>query len=131
MNTSVLVVEPVSKSDAQFSQWRVTTLNLVTRTEETTIFDAIMICNGYTLFLNTNLMQHFCLLYTYSHHSEPDIPELPVKDNFWGEIMHSHAYREAKPFKGQRVLVVGAGPSALDIALEVSKEAERVITFST
>jgi cation diffusion facilitator CzcD-associated flavoprotein CzcO len=64
-----------------------------------------------------------------SHHSEPDIPELPGKDSFQGNIMHSHAYREAKPFKGQRVLVVGAGPSALDIALELSKEAERVIIF--
>jgi cation diffusion facilitator CzcD-associated flavoprotein CzcO len=64
-----------------------------------------------------------------SHHSEPDIPELPGKDTFRGEIMHSHAYREAKPFTGQRVLVVGAGPSALDIALELSKEAEQVIIF--
>jgi dimethylaniline monooxygenase (N-oxide forming) len=65
-----------------------------------------------------------------SHHSEPDIPELPGNESFRGQIMHSHAYREAKPFTGQSVLVVGAGPSALDIALEVSKEAERVIILS-
>lgn len=70
-------------------------------------------------------------VYFYSHHSEPDIPELPGKESFRGKIMHSHAYREAKPFAGQRVMVVGAGPSALDIALEVSKLAERVIILST
>jgi dimethylaniline monooxygenase (N-oxide forming) len=61
-----------------------------------------------------------------SHHSEPDTPETPGMDSYKGQIMHSHAYREAGPFVGQMVLVIGAGPSALDIALEVSKASEKV-----
>jgi cation diffusion facilitator CzcD-associated flavoprotein CzcO len=47
--------------------------------------------------------------------------------DFQGRVMHSHDYREPASFEGQRVLVVGAGPSGLDIALEVSKVAETVI----
>jgi dimethylaniline monooxygenase (N-oxide forming) len=44
---------------------------------------------------------------------------------FDGAISHSHGYREPGPFVGRRVLVVGAGQSAAEIAVEVSAVAER------
>jgi dimethylaniline monooxygenase (N-oxide forming) len=44
---------------------------------------------------------------------------------FDGAISHSHDYREPGPFAGRRVLVVGAGQSAAEIAVEVSAVAER------
>ncbi|KAK7040644.1 hypothetical protein SK128_018644, partial [Halocaridina rubra] len=40
--------------------------------------------------------------------------------------MHSHDYREASPFAGKRVMVLGAGASGLDISLELSAVAEHV-----
>jgi cation diffusion facilitator CzcD-associated flavoprotein CzcO len=46
---------------------------------------------------------------------------------FEGAISHSHEYREPGPFAGRRVLVVGAGQSAAEIAVEVSALAERTV----
>lgn len=45
--------------------------------------------------------------------------------------MHSHDYREPDPFKDLRVVVLGAGASGIDIAIEVSSTAKEVkILFS-
>jgi hypothetical protein len=45
--------------------------------------------------------------------------------SFEGTVSHSHEYRIPAPFAGCRVLVVGAGQSAAEVAVEVSKVAER------
>ena len=41
--------------------------------------------------------------------------------------MHVRDYRTPEPFEGRRVLVLGAGQSALDIAAEISFVAERTL----
>ena len=48
------------------------------------------------------------------------------KDDFKGEYLHSHSYRIPEPFRGKRVLVVGMGNSAVDIASDIC-----VVTKST
>lgn len=48
------------------------------------------------------------------------------KDDFTGEYLHSHTYRIPEPFRGKRVLVVGMGNSAVDIASDIC-----VVTKST
>ena len=53
----------------------------------------------------------------------PRMPKYP--GNFEGELLHSHDYRTPEPFARRRVLVVGAGQSAAEIAVEVSGVAER------
>src|SRR5262249_4386760 len=45
--------------------------------------------------------------------------------SFAGTVSHSHEYRTPDPYAGGRVLVVGSGQSAAEIAVEVSKVAER------
>lgn len=40
--------------------------------------------------------------------------------------MHSHNYREAGPFAGQRVVVVGAAASGEDIGREIAETAAEV-----
>jgi cation diffusion facilitator CzcD-associated flavoprotein CzcO len=53
-------------------------------------------------------------------------PELPTSPgSFDGEVSHAHDYRVPDQFAGRRVLVVGAGPSAGEIAVEVSTVAQR------
>lgn len=47
-------------------------------------------------------------------------------DAFPGRQMHSHNYREAGPFAGQRVVVVGAAASGEDIGREISETATEV-----
>jgi dimethylaniline monooxygenase (N-oxide forming) len=53
----------------------------------------------------------------------PRVPTYP--GSFDGEVSHSHDYRTPAQFAGRRVLVVGAGPSAGEIAVEVSTVAQR------
>jgi Flavin-binding monooxygenase-like len=53
-------------------------------------------------------------------------PKLPTDPgSFDGTVSHSHEYRTAEPYAGRRVLVVGAGQSAAEIAVEVSAVADR------
>jgi Flavin-binding monooxygenase-like len=53
-------------------------------------------------------------------------PRLPFyPGSFDGTVSHAHGYRTPEPYAGRRVLVVGAGQSAAEIAVEVSTVAER------
>ena len=44
---------------------------------------------------------------------------------FEGRVLHSRAYRNAAPFKGQRVLVVGMGNTGAEIALDLTEQGVR------
>jgi dimethylaniline monooxygenase (N-oxide forming) len=55
----------------------------------------------------------------------PKVPAYPGA--FGGVTIHSHEYRTPEQFEGQRVLVVGAGQSAAEIAVEVSRLASRTL----
>lgn len=61
------------------------------------------------------------------HHWNPQWPDPPFPGSFAGTVMHSHAFVDAQPFIGKRVLVLGMGNSAMDIAVEASYQAERVL----
>jgi cation diffusion facilitator CzcD-associated flavoprotein CzcO len=54
----------------------------------------------------------------------PNQPTLP--GTFSGELMHSSAYRSAAIFEGKRVLVLGCGNSACDIAVDAVHRAASV-----
>lgn len=58
---------------------------------------------------------------------DPYIPEMKGMGEYRGTILHSFHYRNATPFKGKRILVVGAGNSAVQIAAELSKVARTTI----
>lgn len=53
----------------------------------------------------------------------PHIPTLPGQESFGGTLLHSFAYHDPAPFAGQRVVVVGAGNSAVQIATEFARVA--------
>ncbi|MFC4604557.1 flavin-containing monooxygenase [Rhodococcus kronopolitis] len=69
-----------------------------TRTEE---FDAVVVATG--------------------HHWDPRLPEPAYPGSFDGEQIHSHDYRSADQLDGRDVVVVGAGNSAMDIAVAASE----------
>jgi cation diffusion facilitator CzcD-associated flavoprotein CzcO len=79
--------------------------------EETRTYDAVLVANG--------------------HHWDarwPD-PAYPGQDEFTGEQLHAHDYRSGSQLEGRDVVVVGAGNSALDIAVEGARVA-RSVTLS-
>jgi cation diffusion facilitator CzcD-associated flavoprotein CzcO len=43
-------------------------------------------------------------------------------ETFPGKILHSYEYKSGKNFKGQRVLVVGFGNSACEIAIDLHEQ---------
>lgn len=100
--TEVLKVEPVDGA------WEVTVAGPdgERRTER---YRAVMVANG--------------------HHWDPRWPEppFPGSDAFEGEQIHAHHYREPDVLEGKRVLVVGIGNSATDIAVESSRIAARTL----
>lgn len=60
--------------------------------------------------------------------SRPYQPVLAGQAAYEGRISHSAAYVNSGPFRGQRVLVVGAGNSAVQIAAELAGSAQVTLT---
>ncbi len=83
------------------NQWVVQTVK--DGVSSTEIFSHLVVCNG--------------------HHWLPRFPSYP--GNFTGEFLHSHDFKKAAPFKDKRVLVIGGGNSACDVAVETSRVSEK------
>lgn len=76
------------------------------KTQETYVYDAVMVCNG--------------------HYKDPLLPNIKGQEKFKGRQWHSHDYRSPEEFKDKRVLLVGAGPSGTDIAVQIAAVAKKV-----
>ncbi|MGC4918374.1 flavin-containing monooxygenase [Streptomyces albogriseolus] len=59
----------------------------------------------------------------------PHQPALPGLEGFTGQVLHAADYRSPAPFTGRRVVVVGAGNSAVQIAAELAETAR--VTLAT
>ena len=51
----------------------------------------------------------------------PNPERLPGQERFGGTLLHASSYRNGDPFAGQRVLVVGAGNTGAEIALDLAE----------
>ena len=94
--TEVVKVEPVGE------EWDVT-VRADEGTEKTDRYGAVLVANG--------------------HHWDPRWPEPDFAGaaEFAGEQIHAHHYREPDVLRDKRVLVLGIGNSAVDIAVESSR----------
>lgn len=105
---NVELVEPINdEKNGNIQKWRIRVKNLSNQVVIEEIFDAVMVCNG--------------------HYFQPSIPEIKGNDTFLGGKMHSHDYRVPDVFKDKSVVILGAGPSGMDLALEISSVAKKVI----
>ena len=55
----------------------------------------------------------------------------PFPAHFDGTAMHSHDYRDAEPFRGKNVLVLGMGNSAMDIVGRVQLRGQQGVSGRT
>lgn len=79
----------------------------------------------WRVYLNDGSCADFdYLLIANGHHSVPRHPSW--KDDFTGEYLHAHDYKSNRGLEGKHVLVVGAGNSGCDCAVEASRVAARV-----
>jgi putative flavoprotein involved in K+ transport len=60
--------------------------------------------------------------------TNPYRPALPGIEGFTGMVMHAADYQRPEPFAGQRVVVVGGGNSAVQIATELAEHAHVTVT---
>lgn len=56
----------------------------------------------------------------------PYVPDYPGRELFGGRQLHTHDYRRAEDFAGQRVVIVGGGISAIQLLNEISHVAETI-----
>ncbi len=61
----------------------------------------------------------------------PHFPDLPGSECYQGIISHSLSYKGPESYAGRDVLIIGAGSSGADIAVEVSQAARRVYVSMT
>ncbi|KAI8545376.1 hypothetical protein RHMOL_Rhmol07G0035100 [Rhododendron molle] len=69
-------------------------------------FQAVVVCTG--------------------HYTEPIVANLPGIEQWPGKQLHSHNYRVPDPFQNQVVVIIGSGPSAIDISREIASVAKQV-----
>jgi len=96
-------VEHVTKEPD--GRWRVRTRRDDSGTVEERIYDAVLVANG--------------------HHWDPLLPDPPLPGTFDGRQIHAHHYKSKDELREKRVIVVGMGNSAMDIAVEASEVATR------
>jgi dimethylaniline monooxygenase (N-oxide forming) len=74
---------------------------------------------GWSVALDDGSVRRYqTVVVAIGHDWCPRLPDTP--GTFAGEVTHSHDYRTPEPFGGRRVLVVGAGQSAAEIAVEIA-----------
>lgn len=56
----------------------------------------------------------------------PFIPDYPGRESFGGQQLHTRDYRRAEDFAGKRVVIVGAGISAIQLLDEISRVTETI-----
>lgn len=59
--------------------------------------------------------------------ANPYLPDIPGREEFAGEVLHVADYRSPLPYAGRRVVVVGAGNSAVQIGYELAAVAEATL----
>ncbi|KZT00877.1 FAD/NAD(P)-binding domain-containing protein [Laetiporus sulphureus 93-53] len=59
----------------------------------------------------------------------PKVPDIPGRDEFQGQVLHSTEHRSAKDHLGKKVVIVGACTSAHDIAADYAEHGVDVTLF--
>ncbi|XP_058809721.1 flavin-containing monooxygenase 5-like [Phymastichus coffea] len=107
-DTLVEHVSPIldRSNDEEKTKWTVTTKNLNTNEISKTICDSVIVATG--------------------KNSKPYIPEINNIGSFKGEVSHVHTYRKPEKYAGKTVVLLGAGPSGIDIAIDLSAHAKKI-----
>jgi hypothetical protein len=82
---------------------------------------------GWELELGDGNEQADLLVVASGHNDEANWPDPPYEGDFSGRQLHALEYGNADDFRGERVLVVGMGNSAMDIATDLSYTARRTL----
>lgn len=79
---------------------------------------AVRVAEGPTRFYEN-------VIVATGHHRRPHLPDLP--GTFTGKSLHSRDYRDPDIFLAKRVLIIGAGNSGTDLAVDSARRAEETL----
>ena len=82
---------------------------------------------GWRLDTSSGIIRAPVVVLATGNYRTPTIPPWPGLRHFTGELVHSAEFRNAWPYRGRDVLVVGAGNSAADIAVQLADDGARRI----
>lgn len=95
-------------------QWNVHYSSCMTSEKKEGIYDALVVASGH-----------------YSVAFIPEVPGIEAFNSAYPEsISHSKTYRSPASFQGKKVIVVGAGPSGLDIGNQISQVCQKPLLNS-
>jgi cation diffusion facilitator CzcD-associated flavoprotein CzcO len=95
--------EVVRAAPADGDRWEVTTRGTGGGEERTTRYAAVVVANG--------------------HNWAPKLPDYEGMAEYRGTLLHASAYKDPAQLRGRRVLVVGAGNTGCDLAVEAAQQA--------
>ncbi len=64
------------------------------------------------------------------HNHTPVLPDWPGRDGFTGELVHASRYRNAAPYASRDVLVIGAGNTGAEIAVDLVEGGARRVRLA-
>jgi len=96
--------------DSSTKKFTVRVHDLKKDTESEELFDSVLCCGG--------------------HFSTPNFPKFEGIENFTGQLLHAHDFRNAEHFTGKDILVIGTSYSAEDIASQCYKYNCKSVTCS-
>ncbi|MCS6835475.1 MAG: NAD(P)/FAD-dependent oxidoreductase [Anaerolineae bacterium] len=76
-------------------------------------------------FADGAVEHHRAVISATGIYGRPTWPNIPDMDVFMGQVIHAHDYKHPDQLRGRRVLVVGTGPSGVDIAIAASQVADQ------
>lgn len=78
--------------------------------------------DGYRVETNRGVSHHPNVVLATGRFSNPYTPRISALDGYTGQMIHAHDYGSPEPFNGQQVMVVGNGPSGMDISIEIGQQ---------
>jgi hypothetical protein len=103
--TEVVRVEPAEDPAGGPHRWDVTIRGARGGAPRTTRYVAVVVANG--------------------HNWSPKLPRYDGLEEFRGTVMHAGQYKDGAALRGKKVLVVGAGNTGCDIAVEAAQQAAK------
>lgn len=71
-----------------------------------------------------------CVIIATGKYGQPIMPPIPGLDAFEGQALHAQAFHDAEDFRDQRVLIIGNGPTGVDISILLSHTARPPVRLS-
>ncbi|MGH8970930.1 MAG: flavin-containing monooxygenase [Actinomycetes bacterium] len=74
---------------------------------------------GWELLTAAGSLDTSYVVVATGHNHTPVLPDWPGRGGFTGDLVHASAYRNPRPYVGRDVLVVGAGNTGAEIAVDL------------